>query len=210
MTNLTELYNAAMKQQSELKKALLVAEAKLNKTYNFGKFEINIANRKLRFNKGRDLTTAIEQENWYCVVSEEEPLQMPTINKLQPRLACPCGVTAYGDDIATHAESCEAYKSTPPLLAIGDSIIHNDIGLRAFVEGMDERELIIGAFYWVLIALDPDGEDWENEKMPGRFIGFAENGDERFQTIGCEDTEWPVIWIGDEIVLTPKTATAKG
>lgn len=163
MTNLTELYNAAMKQESELKKALLVAEAKLNKTYNFGKFQINIANRKMHFNKGRDLTTALEQENWHCVVSEEEPMQVRTINT-------PC--------------------------------------LRAFVEGMDERELIIGAFYWVLIALDPDGEDWENEKMPGRFIGYAENGDERFQTIGCEDTEWPVRWIGEQIVLKDKYNSA--
>lgn len=63
-------------------------------------------------------------------------------------------------------------------------------------------ELKVGSFYWILIALDPEGEDWENEKMPGRFIGYAEDGvSERFQCIGSEDADWPVIWVGPEIKL---------
>lgn len=61
-------------------------------------------------------------------------------------------------------------------------------------------ELKEGSFYWVRITLDPDAEDWENDYMPARYAG-----NERWQFIGVEDaSDWPVVWIGEEIKLTKK------
>jgi len=56
--------------------------------------------------------------------------------------------------------------------------------------------LIVGAFYWVVIALDADTDlEWENEPMPARYAGngkwFYLNQD------GASD--WPVRWVGDRI-----------
>lgn len=51
----------------------------------------------------------------------------------------------------------------------------------------------IGKFYWVWIALDPDAEnDWENELMPARFSGYSEEGNELWNFIDAEPSEWPV------------------
>lgn len=62
----------------------------------------------------------------------------------------------------------------------------------------------VGAFYWVRPALDPDSdEQWENEDQPARFCGY----DERETELWCylstgEPTDWPAIWVGDEIIKT--------
>lgn len=65
----------------------------------------------------------------------------------------------------------------------------------------DENNLEVGAFYWVIIALDPDGEDWENQKMPARYAGKNSEGEDTWNLLGVEGaSDWPVIWIGDEIL----------
>lgn len=54
----------------------------------------------------------------------------------------------------------------------------------------------VGQYYWVLIVLDPDAEDWENEPMPARYAG-----DGMWFTInGNGETNWPVRWVGEKIV----------
>lgn len=67
---------------------------------------------------------------------------------------------------------------------------------------IDEANLKPGAFYWVLIVLDPDAEhDWENEEMPARYIGKNEAGEHLWNYLGQEgEADWPVRWIGPEIV----------
>lgn len=66
----------------------------------------------------------------------------------------------------------------------------------------DETNLEVGSFYWVIIALDPDGEDWENQKMPARYAGKNSEGEDTWNLLGVEGAnDWPVIWIGDEILV---------
>jgi len=65
---------------------------------------------------------------------------------------------------------------------------------------MTEREdLVEGAYYWVLIALDPDAiEPWENEEMPARYAG---NGAWYYinQEGAVSEADWAVRWIGPRI-----------
>lgn len=65
---------------------------------------------------------------------------------------------------------------------------------------MSNPALKIGAFYWVLIVLDPDSDSpWENEPMPARYAGRGE-GCDLWNFIGQEGTsDWPVRWIGEQI-----------
>lgn len=60
----------------------------------------------------------------------------------------------------------------------------------------DTENLIEGAFYWVLIAIDPDAKyDWENERMPARY-----NGNGRWCYLGMKEvSDWPVRWVGERI-----------
>lgn len=66
----------------------------------------------------------------------------------------------------------------------------------------EKDDLKPGAFYWVLIVLDPDAEqDWENEEMPARYVGKNESGEHLWNYLGQEgETSWPVRWIGPEII----------
>lgn len=60
---------------------------------------------------------------------------------------------------------------------------------------MDERELVAGAFYWGLITLDPDADEWENEPMPARYVGGG-----IWSFLATEgDSAWPVRWVGEQI-----------
>lgn len=61
---------------------------------------------------------------------------------------------------------------------------------------IEEKDLVIGQFYWVLIVLDPDAKEaWENEPMPARYAG-----DDKWNYIGIEGvSDWPVRGIFSRI-----------
>lgn len=62
---------------------------------------------------------------------------------------------------------------------------------------MRDEDLVPGQFYWVLITLDPDGDDWENEPMPARYMGGG-----LWRYLGVDgDSDWPVRRVDG--VLTP-------
>jgi hypothetical protein len=65
-------------------------------------------------------------------------------------------------------------------------------------------DLKIGSFYWVKIVYDPDTDhEWENEEMPARYAGKNAAGKDLWNYIGQEgETDWPVRWIGPEIINT--------
>lgn len=63
------------------------------------------------------------------------------------------------------------------------------------------RTLKIGAFYWIWPVNDPDADEaWEGERQPARFGGLDDRGQEIWNCLGCEDSTWPVRWVGEEIV----------
>lgn len=66
----------------------------------------------------------------------------------------------------------------------------------------DEADLIVGAFYWVQPALDPDrAQEWEYFAQPARFYGRDEHGRLLWQCINQDDwTDWTMRWIGPRIV----------
>lgn len=59
-------------------------------------------------------------------------------------------------------------------------------------------DLIVGAFYWVRIAFDPDfepGNEWVNDTQPARYAGGG-----RWNYLGIDgESDWPVIWVGEQI-----------
>lgn len=58
------------------------------------------------------------------------------------------------------------------------------------------RDLRVGAFYWVWLATDPEGLEWENQPMPARYAG-----DGRWHFLNQEgDSDWPLRWVGAEIL----------
>jgi hypothetical protein len=70
----------------------------------------------------------------------------------------------------------------------------------------DDRNLIPGAFYWVIPAHDPDTDlVWQNKEQPARFEGYDNNGNDRWFWLGVYGeygnglSDWPAIWVGKEI-----------
>lgn len=67
----------------------------------------------------------------------------------------------------------------------------------------ERDDLIVGAFYWVMPANDPDlVEAWEFYTQPARFHGRdAVTGELRWQYIGVEGpSTWSARFIGPRIV----------
>lgn len=66
---------------------------------------------------------------------------------------------------------------------------------------MNNNELIVGRFYWVIPVLDPDTrEEWEDGLQPARYAGKNADGHCLWNYIGIDGcTNWPVRWIGEEI-----------
>lgn len=62
-------------------------------------------------------------------------------------------------------------------------------------------DLIIGRFYWVQPAFDPDTEaEWEAEMQPARFAGKDANGNLLWNCLAVDGvSQWPMRWIGGEI-----------
>lgn len=71
-------------------------------------------------------------------------------------------------------------------------------------DNFDGRPLRPGAFYWAIITPDPDtdeGEEWMNEVQPVRYDGGG-----RWNFLGVEGAiNWPVSWVGEEIVPNEKS-----
>jgi len=60
---------------------------------------------------------------------------------------------------------------------------------------MSTDKFIVGAFYMVKIALDPDCEnEWENELMPARFAGYDNDGAETWNYLESVPNPWPVVF----------------
>jgi hypothetical protein len=65
---------------------------------------------------------------------------------------------------------------------------------------LTHRRLRAGAFYWVILTFDPDAELWVNERMPARFAGYV-GGEPTWNFLGGDGvSDWPVGWVGPEIV----------
>jgi hypothetical protein len=65
-------------------------------------------------------------------------------------------------------------------------------------------DLVVGAFYWVVPANDPD-EDIEQltDTQPALFVGYSESGEQQWICLGLEGlTTWPMKWIG-AIIYAP-------
>lgn len=65
----------------------------------------------------------------------------------------------------------------------------------------EEADLTIGAFYWVILVLDPDTtEEWEHEAQPARYDGLSEDEEHAWHCLNFEGkSTWPMRWIGPEI-----------
>lgn len=73
------------------------------------------------------------------------------------------------------------------------------------MQSHDADTLEIGAFYWVLLASDPDAEEWEKERMPARYEGGG-----KWRYLGVEGvSDWPVSWVGPRISDSGQTKQAK-
>lgn len=70
-----------------------------------------------------------------------------------------------------------------------------------------DRQLIVGRFYWVQPANDPDiapGNGWEWYEQPARFAGESATGELLWNYLNQEGpSDWHIRWIGDEIVRAP-------
>lgn len=73
------------------------------------------------------------------------------------------------------------------------------------------KQLIPGAFYWVIPEIDPDaddrdqwqpGQEWQDEMQPARFNGWNAAGEMLWSFMGFDgSSNWPVLWVGEEIEL---------
>lgn len=66
---------------------------------------------------------------------------------------------------------------------------------------MNDNELVVGSFYWVIPVLDTEAEaEWENELQPARYAGRNAEGEQLWHCIGIDgSTNWPMRWIGERI-----------
>lgn len=73
---------------------------------------------------------------------------------------------------------------------------------------MEESNLIIGKFYWVIPVFDPDTDDaWEHDQQPARFAGRSESGELLWNYLAIDgNSVWSVRWIGEEIDAARKSA----
>ena len=78
-------------------------------------------------------------------------------------------------------------------------------------------EMKPGSFYWAIPASDPDTDlQWQNEIQPARYAGLSSTGQKLWFWLGVEGSvapiepvnetmrdygvsDWPAVWIGDEI-----------
>jgi hypothetical protein len=65
----------------------------------------------------------------------------------------------------------------------------------------EEANLIVGRFYWVIPAFDPDTDaDWETSVQPARFAGTNAAGELLWNCLTIDgNSSWPMRWIGGEI-----------
>lgn len=73
------------------------------------------------------------------------------------------------------------------------------------------KQLVVGAFYWVIPEVDPDAEDrdmcdssqeWQDEMQPARFNGWNVAGEMLWNFIGFDgSSNWPVLRIGEAIAV---------
>lgn len=74
---------------------------------------------------------------------------------------------------------------------------------------VNDKQLIPGAFYWVIPEVDPDAEDrdlyepgqeWHDEIQPARFNGWNANGEMLWNFLGFDgSSDWSVPWVGEAI-----------
>lgn len=64
-----------------------------------------------------------------------------------------------------------------------------------------QEKLIVGRFYWVVPAFDPDTDaEWESEMQPARYAGKDANGNLLWNCLGVDGvSDWPMRWIGGEV-----------
>ena len=62
-------------------------------------------------------------------------------------------------------------------------------------------DLIVGRFYWVMPAFDPDADaEWESEMQPARYAGKDASGNQLWNCLGIDGaSDWPMRLIGAEI-----------
>ena len=83
----------------------------------------------------------------------------------------------------------------------------------------EHKQLIVGAFYWVIPEVDPDAEDrdrcdagqeWQDEIQPARFDGWNDAGEMLWNFRGFDgSSDWPVLWVGEEIEVRRRPAPAE-
>lgn len=55
------------------------------------------------------------------------------------------------------------------------------------------KKYVTGKFYMVMLALDPDAtQEWEQGQVPARFAGYDADGNETWNFLDAEPTQWPV------------------
>jgi hypothetical protein len=75
----------------------------------------------------------------------------------------------------------------------------------------EDKQLIVGSFYWVIPEVDPDGanrddwepgQEWQNEIQPARFNGWNAAGERLWNFLGGDgSSNWPVLWVGEKIAV---------
>lgn len=77
---------------------------------------------------------------------------------------------------------------------------------------MDEANLIVGRFYWVMPVIDVDSEaDWEADTQPARYAGKNDRGENLWNCLGIDGaSNWPMRWIGDEVGAQREAGWRKG
>mgnify|MGYP001545622770 CR=1 FL=1 len=75
----------------------------------------------------------------------------------------------------------------------------------------EDKQLIVGSFYWVIPEVDPDGanrddwepgQEWQNEIQPAGFNGWNAAGEMLWNFLGGDGSSiWPVLWVGEEIAV---------
>ncbi len=74
---------------------------------------------------------------------------------------------------------------------------------------VNDKQLIVGAFYWVIPEVNRDAEDrdlcepgleWQDEMQPTRFNGRNAAGEMLWNFLGFDgSSNWPVLWVEEEI-----------
>lgn len=79
---------------------------------------------------------------------------------------------------------------------------------------VNDKQLIPGAFYWVIpksdVGRDDDwlpGEEWQDEIQPARFNGWNAAGEMLWNFMGFDGaSDWPVLWVGEALKIPLGTA----